>query len=328
MKILPVFIPHQGCPFTCVYCNQYLITKKKEVDLQKISQQIEAFCFHNKNFEKEIAFFGGTFTNLKISEQLKFLEIVKPFLDEKTGIRISTRPDFINDKKLIFLQKHGLTTLELGIQSFYDNVLFSSKRNYDSVIAINACNLIKKSKITLGIQLMPGLPDFSGKSLIETIKTTIMVKPEFVRIYPTLVLKDTYLEKLFRHNKYKPLELENTIDIIIQMLKEFKKYNIKVIKIGLHSDIDKESIIAGPYHPSLGELVKAKIIFREITKNYSESKTLVISKSDVSLFKGFRGKLIKDLKSSLEIDRIPVVIEKNVPKNKISFKSIKPAQYW
>ncbi len=328
MKILPIFIPHLGCPFACVYCNQHSITKSKIPEPSKTSSDISRFCKFNQEIEKEIAFFGGTFTNLSQSEQQKYFDLIQPFLDEKTSIRISTRPDSFDENILSFCRKNGVKTIELGIQSFSDNVLESSQRKYDSQTAISACEKIKKFNFNLGIQLMPGLPAFSENSLHKTIAETINLQPEFVRIYPTIVLKNTILEKWFREKKYLPLEIDEAVVIVAEMVKSFEKENIKIIKTGLHSDIEKEKIIAGPYHPSFGELVRAKILSERIIKKFEKDRTLIISPSDISLFKGFQQMMLNELKQKLHIDKIPISIDRKMPKNKFAFGDIEAEKWW
>ena len=328
MKIFPIFIPHLGCPFACVYCNQHSITKSKIPEPSKISSDISRFCKFNQNIEKEIAFFGGTFTHLSQTEQQDFFDLVQPLLDYKTSIRISTRPDFINENILSFCRKNGVKTIELGIQSFSDQVLESSQRKYDPKTAISACKMVKKNNFNLGIQLMPGLPAFSEKYLLKTISETIKIRPEFVRIYPTIVLKNTVLEKWFRDKKYFPLEIDEAVDIVAEMVNIFEKENIKIIKIGLHSDIEPENIIAGPYHPSFGELVRAKILSERIFNKFEQDRTLIISPSDISLFKGFEQKMLNELKQKIQINKIPISIDRKLAKNKFAFRDIKAKKWW
>jgi len=329
MKILPIFIPHLGCPFNCVYCDQHLITKTIHINPKEIAKRIENFCRKNAAIEnKEIAFFGGTFTNLSIEKQNELFDLTKPFLAQISGIRISTRPDFIDDNILKFCKENKVKVIELGIQSFSDDVLSASKRGYNAETAISACNLIKKHNFKLGIQLMPGLPDLSEKSIKETVKTTIRIQPDFVRIYPTIVLKNTVLEKWYKEQKYLPLTIEKAIEIVSEMKLEFDKNKIKIIKIGLHSDIDTNSIVAGPYHPAFGELVNSNILLIKIIKEYKKSSTLIISAKDVSLFKGFDSRMLSKLKEKLKLDKIPIVINSNLTKNNFYWRKVSPEKFW
>ena len=327
MKILP--IPHLGCPFNCVYCDQHLITKTIQINPKEIVNRIENFCRKNAALkDKEIAFFGGTFTNLPIEKQKELFDLTKPFLAQISGIRISTRPDFIDDNILKFCKENNVKVIELGIQSFLDDVLTASKRGYDSQTAVSVCNLIKKHNFKLGIQLMPGLPNSSEKSIRETVKTTIRIQPDFVRIYPTIVLNETVLEKWFDNGKYLPLTIEKAVEIVSEMKLEFDKNKIKIIKIGLHSDIDINSIVAGPYHPAFGELVNSNILLIKIIKEYKKSSTLIISAKDVSLFKGFDSRMLSKLKENLKLDKIPIIINSILSQNRFYWSRVSPEKFW
>ncbi|MCK4652847.1 MAG: radical SAM protein [Candidatus Cloacimonetes bacterium] len=325
MIILPIFIPHLGCPFQCVYCNQKLITKSKVPSREDIRNRIEKFCRKNPANEKEVAFFGGTFTNLNPKKQQEFFDSVNLFKNKISGIRISTRPDTIDQDILSFCKKNNVRTIELGIQSFNDEVLLASKRGYNSQIAQRACYLIQEFK--LGVQLMPGLPKFSKKTLKQTIQTTININPDFVRIYPTIVLASTELEKWYLKGKFHPLELNEAIKIVSEMIQQFEEHKIKVIKVGLHSDIDERNIVAGPYHQSFGELVRAEILLKRIIDNF-ENRTLMISVANISLFKGFNSQMLKSLKTQLNLNRIPIIIDNNLDKNNFLFTERPPQEYW
>ncbi len=327
MKIFPIFIPHLGCPFNCVYCDQDTITKSKPPIIQSISNDVKKFCGNNKLIEKEIAFFGGTFTKLSQKIQQQYFDAVNEFKDTLTSIRISTRPDSIDQDILEFCKINNVQTIELGIQSFSDKVLSTTKRGYTSQIAIESCNLIKKNNFNLGIQLMPGLPGFNASTLDETIKKAIWLNPDFVRIYPTIVLKGTKLEDWFNNGTYSPLTLDESITITSRMIREFKKESISVIKVGLHSDIAKDSIITGPYHESFGELVRAEMLKIEIINSF-KAKTLEISSSDISLFKGFDSKMLKEIKAILLLKEIPIRISKKLKKNNFIFSDAEPDRNW
>jgi histone acetyltransferase (RNA polymerase elongator complex component) len=325
LKILPLFIPHLGCPFSCVYCNQKAITKISSLDLNKWQSQIDFFCKNNPDKNKQIAFFGGTFTNLKFETQQQFFDIVKPFNSKISGIRISTRPDCIDENILQFCHKNNVQTIELGIQSFDDVVLQKSGRGYSSKIAIENALLIKKSNFELGIQLMPGLPGFSENSLQNTIEKTLKINPDFVRIYPTIVIENTILAQQFRDGKFSPINLDKAISVCTEMVTKFT--NISIAKIGLHSDIEPQNIVAGPFHPTFGELVRANILMQKIAEKYS-GQTILISKNDISLFKGFKGKMMEKLKTKLKINHLPIIIDKNLSKNKFLLTEKVPQQIW
>ncbi|MCF7793161.1 MAG: radical SAM protein [Candidatus Cloacimonetes bacterium] len=326
MKILPIFIPHLGCPFQCIYCNQKTITKSTLKDLEKIKKQIHQFCNYNIDNDKQIAFFGGTFTNLPKEKQQDYFDLVKPFGDD-CSIRISTRPDSIDQDILDFCRENNVKTIELGIQSFNDEVLTASKRGYNSELAISVCKTIRENGFELAIQLMPGLPDFSIQSWQETLEVTKSLSPDFVRLYPAIVLKNTDLEKSFLEAKYSPLSLEEAIQTTAFAFEYFEETDIKIIKTGLHSDIEPEQIAAGPYHESFGELVRAEILFNKIIQNF-QNKTLKISTKDVSLLKGFNSLYLNRLKSALKITVLPIILDAELEKSRFLFTEKTPQDYW
>lgn len=326
LKILPLFIPHSGCPFTCVYCNQHLITHRSSYSIADFAELIEGFCKHNKEHLKEIAFYGGSFTILPQDTQKQLFLIASKYLDENTHIRISTRPDAIDDDILTFCRSNGVRTIELGIQSFDDNVLHASKRGYTSRKAKEAAELIRESSLTLGIQLMPGLPGFNECSLQKTIDDTIQSKPAFVRIYPTVVLKNTILANWYKNGKYEPLTIEKAIKHCAKMAVEFEENDIEVAKIGLHSGIN--DIIAGPYHPGFAELVWAEVLMNNILSKYEKNKTLIISERDVSLFKGNCAKMLKKMKAKLGTQKLPVSIDSELKTRNFRLTDTTPQYYW
>lgn len=327
MKIYPIFIPHLGCPYNCIYCNQKTITKSETPHIQEISDCVSKFCEHNKLEEKEVAFFGGTFTNLKREQQQAYFDAINKYKDKMDGIRISTRPDSIDQDILAFCKENNVRTIELGIQSFDDHVLESTRRGYASQTAKESCQLIKDNNIKLGIQLMPGLPGFSSDSLKTSIETTIELNPDYVRIYPTIVLKDTELEDWYKEKRYFSLSLKEAIEITSEMICRFREKKITVIKVGLHSDIDADKIVDGPYHQAFGELVRAEILKEKIINNF-ENKTLIISSYDISLFKGFDSKILKEIKSKMKLQTLPIIISKKMEKDKFNFTNTQPDQNW
>jgi len=328
MRILPLFIPHQGCPFNCIYCNQFSITQSREVSLSFFQECIEGFCKKNITKEKEIAFFGGTFTALPIEKQEEYLALISPYLIQLKGIRISTRPDTLDSKIFIFLKNRGVSTIELGIQSFNTEVLKSSGRGYTSTIATQACKDVKDAGFDLIIQLMPGLPGDTFEYFVESMKTVVKLKPQGIRLYPTIILRDTVLEKWYQQGIYQPLSLTDAI----QWLKFAKKYckeeGINVIKTGLHSDLKSSDIVAGPYHPAIGELVQIELLYDELINKWQPGMTLSIPSNKKSLFLGHGRKLINKLKKKLLLDKIAVTLNKDQKDIEYSFKNEKAQYYW
>ena len=319
MRILPLFIPHQGCPFSCIYCNQYSITKADSETKRDFKGLIADFCSQKIIEEKEIAFFGGTFTALDIDSQIEYLNLIKPYLSDIKGIRISTRPDCINAEKLIFLKKSGVTTIELGIQSFDNLVLKASKREYSADKAVNACNSVTEFGFELVIQLMPGLPEDTLDTYLKSINKAISLHPQGLRLYPTIVLKQTVLEKWYLKGDYTPISLTEAINWLKISIIKCRKAEVNIIKMGLHSDIKPSDIVAGPYHPALGELVRIDLLYDKLIDNWQSSKTLVIPIRWKSLFLGHQRLLIKKLKDKLLLDKIAVRINKDKEAVEYSF---------
>jgi histone acetyltransferase (RNA polymerase elongator complex component) len=328
MRILPLFIPHQGCPFACIYCNQFSITQSKDESINYFQKLIADFCRINDSNEKEIAFFGGTFTSLSRELQEEYLGLVSPYLSRLKGIRLSTRPDALSTEEFEFLKARGVSTIELGIQSFDNEVLSASCRGYSSDVAISACQSVIKAGFDLIIQLMPGLPSDTFESFSDTIDKAIELQPQGIRLYPTIVLKDTKLANWFTEGKYKPLSLEDSLTWLKTGQLRCSQAGINVIKTGLHSDIEEEDILAGPHHPAIGELVQIEILYDELISKWQPEMTLEIPGNKVSLFLGHGRKLVIKLKKKLLLDKIAVAINKENRDIEYKFKKIKAQYYW
>jgi len=328
MKILPVFISHLGCPFNCIYCDQRIITKSHSLNLKKIDSLVADFCHYNKALTKEIAFYGGTFTNLEPKMQKSLLQIIEKYSDPKTTLRISTRPDCIDDEKLKLCHRFNVNCIELGIQSFSNQVLLKSGRGYTQKQAIQACRSVKEKGFKLSIQLMPGLPGSDWESWLKTQKLTLQLAPDYVRIYPTIVLKGTRLEVLYKKRIYTPLKLLEAIELCSDMVYKLRKTKIRIIKLGLHSDIDHTKIVAGPYHQNFGELVKSQLLIKEIIANFETGKSLILSQSDTHLLKGFGKSGLKRLKNVLNLQKIPIILDNNLPSGNFSFTSEEAMEKW
>ena len=260
---ISIFVPHIGCPNQCSFCNQKHITgsssKPNEIDV--INAVNVAINSKNYNPETtEIAFFGGSFTAIDRDYMRLLLNAAYKFVENKAvkGIRISTRPDAINDEVLSILKNYGVTSIELGAQSLNDDVLTANKRGHTVSDVYNASKLIKKYGFSLGLQMMTGLYCDSDKNAIETAEKIISIKPDSVRIYPTIVLKNTDLGDLYIKQKYKPQSFDDAVNLSSLLLKMFIDADIKVIRLGLHT-IEKDSYIAGPWHPAFSELCYSKL---------------------------------------------------------------------
>ena len=226
-----------------------------EIDWDIIIPQVEKFVAKSNDY-KEIAFFGGTFTCLSEEEMLGYFLRFKDVIDANTYFRISTRPDAINSDILNFLKSQKVNTIELGVQSFSDKELSACKRGYDGAKAINACVNVKQFDFNLCVQLLIGLPQADSDTYNQSIHYLKIIKPDYVRLYPLIILKDTILEQMYKEGDYQPLSIEEATEICAMFYQMCEKYDINVIKMGLHGDISKDKIVAGPYHERFGELVK------------------------------------------------------------------------
>lgn len=266
---IPVFVAHLGCPNDCVFCNQKRITGTDgKMTAKKCAEIIEEWLSFIKG-EAEIAFFGGSFTGIALKEQNELLAVAESYLSDKriTGIRLSTRPDYIDEDIVNNLLKYGVTTVELGAQSTDDNVLLLSKRGHTSKDIFDASDVIKASGIDLGLQMMTGLPGSDNDKDLATCLDFIKMAPSQVRIYPTLVLKDTCLFELYKKGEYKPQTLSEAAELTAILYDRFESAGIKVIRTGLQpSDSLDKSFVAGPYHPSFGEIAQSRLIFLRIIK--------------------------------------------------------------
>ncbi len=272
MKIIPVFVPHVGCPNDCVFCNQRRITGMGTVsaNAQYVTKIVDE-CRKTIDRETytELAFFGGSFTAIDLRLQEELLSVGKHYKDMGViqRMRCSTRPDAINDDILKLQNKYGMDIIELGIQSLDDKVLKMSNRGHTREHSENASRLIREHGFVLGHQVMPGLPGSTKESDKKTCLGSIAMKPDMVRIYPTLTIKDTALADMYCDGSYKPLTLNEAVEISAYMYSQYSVNNINVIRIGLQNtdSINKdEDVIAGPFHPAFRQLAEEKIYLTSI----------------------------------------------------------------
>ncbi|MFZ4411563.1 MAG: elongator complex protein 3 [Bacteroidales bacterium] len=263
---IPIFIPELACPFRCIYCDQQKISGTKCIPtLTAVKEIIETHLstISNENTEIEIGFFGGSFTGIPALQQLAFLKVAQPYIENGvvSSIRLSTRPDYINADILKLLKNYNVKTIELGAQSLDDEVLFASKRGHTAETVRKSSELIKSSGFDLGLQMMIGLPGDSMEKSIATANKIIAFGADNTRIYPTLVIKDTYLEDLYKRGEYQALSIEESIVVLKEIIPLFEKANVQIIRIGLHpsEDLQGSAFVAGPYHASLRELVETKL---------------------------------------------------------------------
>ncbi|EGT4251521.1 TPA: radical SAM protein [Clostridioides difficile] len=331
-RIIPIFVPHKGCPHDCIFCNQKKITGVSTDVTSEDARNIIEECLEtiDKDADVEIAFFGGSFTAIDIDIQESLLSVAKEYVEKGLvkDIRMSTRPDCIDEDILSMLKEYKTSIIELGVQSLDEKVLLDSIRGHQSEIVYKSSKMIKNSGIKLGLQMMIGLPADTEEKCIFTAKKFVELKPDCVRVYPTLVVKDTGLEKLMEQNKYNPFTLEESVNIVKKVLVLFYVNNINVIRVGLQATDDIQigkAVLAGPYHPAFRELVEADMIkdYLEFVilqnKNIKQmlvksnkkniSKIIGNKKTNVKYMEEKFGVLLKTQESDLDINQLEIVLD-------------------
>ncbi|MGI6678495.1 MAG: elongator complex protein 3 [Dehalobacterium sp.] len=316
--ILPFFIPHLGCPHQCIFCNQYHVSGSSGFPQDnEIAQAIQDW---ERAELPEIAFYGGSFSGLDFSWQRYFLTPAYQALKENkiSGIRISTRPDYINPQVLAFLRSFGVATVELGVQSMDDQILASAKRGHSAKEVLDALNLLKKEGFTTGVQLMPGLPGDNRAKCLQGALILARLQPDLARIYPTVVLKNTLLHKLFLEDSYQPLNLPEAVEISKDMLAIFRLFGVQVIRTGLQPTKDLApggEMVAGPFHPAFGELVAAALVREHLIfvinsfLKERDEKIIILwgSPQDCSLIAGHKKSNMQFLQDHFQLSHIKIM---------------------
>ncbi|PLX99315.1 MAG: radical SAM protein [Desulfuromonas sp.] len=262
MRILPIFIPHAGCAEACVFCSQTRTSAVSGMpDPEETRNLIEQSLVAGPI--DQVAFYGGSFTALPSDEIAAWLGLVQPYIKRGVvgGIRLSTRPDALDKTMILQLKSASVTTIELGCQSFSDKVLDSSGRGHSAADSVRAAVMIRTGGIQLGLQLMPGLPGSSRSEALSSLDQALALAPDFLRIYPTVVLAGTALANLWRQGGYTPLSLEEAVSICTEIALICRQADVPIIRFGLQSNsgLDSEAVLAGPYHPAFGQLVRSRL---------------------------------------------------------------------
>jgi histone acetyltransferase (RNA polymerase elongator complex component) len=331
--IIPFFIPHAGCPHQCVFCNQTNITgQDRPASARDVAVTIDRYLASRTgsftpindhrssiiNPNVHLAFYGGSFTALPLDEQEAYLQAARPFIESGriADIRLSTRPDCISGKVLDLLARYRVKTVELGVQSMDDRVLALAGRGHTARDTVNAVALLREYRFTVGLQLMPGLPGDSADLFRATVDTVIGLKPDFVRLYPALVIKGTPLERLFRSGKYDPLPLDAAVSTCREAYTKFEGAGISVVRMGLQPTEELErpgTILAGPYHPAFGQLVESSIFLDKmralLREGRKKRKTAVfgVNPREVSAAVGQRRENIERLKQEFGLGSVRIV---------------------
>ena len=338
--IIPIFVPHLGCPNDCTFCNQKSISgQTKQVTAKDVKQTIEEYLksFRDEKLHKEVAFFGGSFTGIEKDKQEELLEVAYEFVKNKQiqSIRISTRPDYIDKEKLHLLKKYGVKTIELGVQSTNDYILKKCKRGHTFEDVKKASKLIRRYGFVLGHQMMIGLPESTKIDELNTAKDLAKLKPKIVRLYPVLVIKGTELEKEYQNGEYEPIPLLQAVERCKELYYFFTNKKIAVIRMGLqNTDIisdpknAKSEVVAGPYHEAFGQLVEDSIwydaILEKIKKFNVKVKSIEIkvNPENINNVVGHKKENIEKLKDLYDVD-VKTIQDKEIKPGKFEINILK-----
>ena len=322
--IIPIFVPHLGCPNDCIFCNQKSISGQKgEMTKEKAKEIIDNYLKSirkgKENAKIEIAFFGGSFTAIKEEKQEELLQVAYEYVKsgEVESIRISTRPDAINKEILKRLKKYGVKTIELGVQSANNYILNAINRGHTFEDVKKASKMIRWYGFKLGHQMMVGLPESTRLDEINTAKQLIKLKPKMVRIYPTLVIKNTKLEKEYEEGKYKPLSVVQTVEICKDLVRMFSDKKIDIIRIGLQTTDEisepgnkNSEVVAGPFHPALRQLVESAMWYDAIVAKIKKLNVKVkevevtVNPIDANNVIGHKKENVIKLKDTYDVDLV------------------------
>ena len=320
--IIPIFVPHLGCPNDCIFCNQKSISgQMKKVKKDDVRRIVDYYLSNLKQDDatKEIAFFGGSFTGINIEEQEELLSAAYDYIQRGKidSIRISTRPDYINKETLKRLKKYKVNTIELGVQSSNDYILKRIGRGHTFLDVKKASKLIRWYGFKLGHQMMVGLPESTALDELNTAKQLIKLKPKMVRIYPVLVIKNTKLEEEYNKGEFEPITINQAVERCKEIVYQFNKSKIQVIRIGLQNtqiisepENAQSDVVAGPFHPAFGQLVEDSIWYDSIVDKIKKFNVKVkeveikVNPQDVNSVIGHKKENIKKLKDLYEVDII------------------------
>lgn len=322
ISIIPVFLPQKQCQYDCIFCNQGIaVGQIQELTAADITDTLNtALATISEGAIVQAGFYGGSFTILPEEKQEEYLEAVLPFIKSGriNGVRISTRPDAIDDANIKFLKIYGLQTVELGAQILDDQILALLRRGHTSDDIVKAVTILKENGIKAGLQLMTGLPGETMAGRYQSFDKVLQIKPDFLRIHPTLVLKGSELEEMYKKGEYIPLTIDEAVSVCADLVILSESAGIPVIRIGLQSSCslqEEDSIIAGPWHPSFGQMVRSEIYFRMFEKAITELKAekikgeVGVQCSDPDTMKGLRKSTLKKIKDIHQ--DIDIVITKN-----------------
>jgi len=334
--IVPIFILNQGCPHRCVFCDQEKITSQpsRPVDSRTVRDLLDlarSSSSFSRRKHREIAFYGGTFANLPDQRIRELLGAVAPYLREGVfhSVRVSTRPDSLDDKKAALLRGLGVYTVELGAQSMDDEVLRRTRRGHSAEDTEGTATLLKEKGFRVGIQLMPGLPGDSEETFSATVQKVIRIKPDMVRLYPVVVIRGTELAQWVERGTYRPFTLEEAVRICAESCLRFEESGIPVIRIGLMTSAslrEKGQVLDGPWHESFGHLVRSEIYHRRIEAflpgpGEAQKISIRVPSKDLALLRGYKNESIRRIEQRTKALIDGILIDDSLPSGRIEVEA-------
>jgi radical SAM superfamily enzyme len=320
--IIPIFMPHAGCPHRCVFCNQVSITGAEQgaAEADQIRFRIHEFLNYKTQRRKpvQISFFGGNFLGLKIDEIQHLLALAAEFIHkgDVDSIRFSTRPDTVDREHLDVIADYPVATVELGIQSMIDPVLALARRGHTAADTVQAVERLKARHYSIGLQMMVGLPGDDESLSLETARKIADLQPDFVRIYPTVVVKNSRLARWYSKGTYTPLSLDAAVTQVKNLYLYFKKKNIQIVRMGLQASADLadgSTVLAGPYHPSFGHMVYSEIFLDGACRAVKTANpagpniSIFVNPRRISTMRGLNNSNVERLRRRFGLDQIDIM---------------------
>jgi histone acetyltransferase (RNA polymerase elongator complex component) len=332
--IIPVFLPAMGCRERCLFCNQKAAAEgipSPSSVRNFIETSFSLIPFSKRNREKQVAFYGGSFTAIPKDDQARYLKEIQPFLASGLihSFRISTRPDTLDEEILSLLKEFNVKTVEVGVQSMIDEVLSFAHRGHSAADTVDAVSRLKGKNFEVGLQLMIGLPGDTCDRFLQTLDRVIELQPNFVRIHPTLVLKGAPLEILWRDGEYSPLSLNETIQWLKKGILKLEHSSIPVARIGLQPTEEMErDYLAGPYHPALHQLIDSAIFYDMATSLLQASQKngqalFLCHPKEVSNLRGQKNENILRLKKHFKLSEILIEERQEMPRGLLKLQTQK-----
>jgi len=339
--IIPIFLPHAGCPHRCVFCDQLAITgtrrKTGAAEAEQIRSQIVEFLNYKTRRRKpvQISFFGGNFLGLNVAEIRHYLALAHEFVrrGDVDGIRFSSRPDTIDCERLDVIADYPVATVELGVQSMNDRILALAKRGHKAADTVHAVELLKERNYAVGLQMMVGLPGDDQASALNTARKIAGLAPDFVRIYPTVVLKNSRLAAWYSDGAYTPLSLDAAVTQVKNLCRFFHQNKIAIIRIGLQASADladDSTVLAGPYHPAFGHLVYSEIFLDAACSALKAADpdgsevAIFVNPRRISTMRGIKNSNVALLKRRFGFDRIEIVPDHRLDEDSLKIGKARP----